>query len=426
MSDQPTGTKRPISEAQLAANRANAAKSTGPRSEEGKKKSRLNGLTHGLRAETAVLPGEDGGRLQDRIDAWAVDLDARTEAEHYAVAAAARASWRMDRAVAADTAAVTRRMIDVEEGFDDRLAIEVDKLAERLHGEPGPIARQLRSTSHGCRWMIAQWKSLEAHLDAGRCLEAGQLILSAELMGKWLADFFTDPVVHPWMAAHAAMYAATTGADADQLLVHLDDYRPEAMDLREFVRHASAMIEALPDPATGLPTLRRTIAEHLADLTDRAELLELRERRDCRLAVECAKVDDSPEGMRRLRYEMSHERAYRAALKELRSLQARRPDLDPSAAPTEPISNPAPTEPISGPAPIEPIPDPAPTEPISGPTVEPIPDPAPTEPISGPTDEPDDEPEVSFFDLIPPLMSEETIRRFGMSRGIAPSGVSPG
>ena len=42
--------KLPLTEKRLAANRANAAKSTGPRTQEGKSKSALNALTHGLRA----------------------------------------------------------------------------------------------------------------------------------------------------------------------------------------------------------------------------------------------------------------------------------------------------------------------------------------------------------------------------------------
>jgi len=45
-------------EAQVAANRLNARKSTGPRTEEGKAKVALNAVTHGLRARGVVLPGE--------------------------------------------------------------------------------------------------------------------------------------------------------------------------------------------------------------------------------------------------------------------------------------------------------------------------------------------------------------------------------
>jgi hypothetical protein len=47
------------SPAQLAANRANARRSTGPRSADGKARSAGNALKHGLTAESATLPCED-------------------------------------------------------------------------------------------------------------------------------------------------------------------------------------------------------------------------------------------------------------------------------------------------------------------------------------------------------------------------------
>ena len=43
---------------QLAANKRNAQKSTGPKTPEGRAAVRLNGVKHGLNAETLVLPGE--------------------------------------------------------------------------------------------------------------------------------------------------------------------------------------------------------------------------------------------------------------------------------------------------------------------------------------------------------------------------------
>ena len=47
------------SAARLAANRANALRSTGPRTEEGKRRSSLNGLRHALTGQAVLLPSDD-------------------------------------------------------------------------------------------------------------------------------------------------------------------------------------------------------------------------------------------------------------------------------------------------------------------------------------------------------------------------------
>jgi hypothetical protein len=51
--------KKPVSERQLAANRANAQKSTGPTSDTGKSVSKYNSLRHGLNSFLVCLPSED-------------------------------------------------------------------------------------------------------------------------------------------------------------------------------------------------------------------------------------------------------------------------------------------------------------------------------------------------------------------------------
>ncbi|HWE39743.1 MAG TPA: hypothetical protein VG406_24550, partial [Isosphaeraceae bacterium] len=53
-----------LSAAQLAARRANAKLSTGPRTPEGKAIAAMNAVSHGLCANTAVLPGESVEEFQ--------------------------------------------------------------------------------------------------------------------------------------------------------------------------------------------------------------------------------------------------------------------------------------------------------------------------------------------------------------------------
>ena len=58
------GPKRMTTEKQIAANRENAKKSTGPRTLDGKRKSRRNAVRHGLTAETVIDVLEDRGGLR--------------------------------------------------------------------------------------------------------------------------------------------------------------------------------------------------------------------------------------------------------------------------------------------------------------------------------------------------------------------------
>ena len=69
------------SQAQIDANKRNAAKSTGPKTEAGKARVKLNALKDGSHARTArpVLPQENAAELQRRIDQWIIDLDAHND-----------------------------------------------------------------------------------------------------------------------------------------------------------------------------------------------------------------------------------------------------------------------------------------------------------------------------------------------------------
>src|SRR5947208_2775003 len=82
---------------QIQANRRNALKSTGPKSEKGKEQSRMNALRHGLTAEQAVLPHEDP-RNYDQIRAGMIDAHTPANAAELAlVEELVNAYWRLLR-----------------------------------------------------------------------------------------------------------------------------------------------------------------------------------------------------------------------------------------------------------------------------------------------------------------------------------------
>ena len=97
--------------AQIKANRNNAKKSTGPRTEEGKTRSAKNALKHGLLARDTVLPGEDPADFDRQLSALEADIQPANSLEFELVRQIADSQWRM------------RRLTRLETGF---LAAAVD------------------------------------------------------------------------------------------------------------------------------------------------------------------------------------------------------------------------------------------------------------------------------------------------------------
>src|ERR1700682_348323 len=92
-------------EKQFEANRQNAQKSTGPKTPEGRAAVRLNGVKHGLTAETIILKGETEADFTDLFDSLEAEHHPATPTEEALVVQLAMATWRL------------RRLYHVEGGF---------------------------------------------------------------------------------------------------------------------------------------------------------------------------------------------------------------------------------------------------------------------------------------------------------------------
>jgi hypothetical protein len=88
---------------QFQANRLNALKSTGPRTDEGKRASRRNAVRHGLTAETVIDALEDGEDYRGFETAVVADYDAETVVERELVLRLASLLWRLRRIIAIET-----------------------------------------------------------------------------------------------------------------------------------------------------------------------------------------------------------------------------------------------------------------------------------------------------------------------------------
>src|SRR5260370_8596990 len=88
---------------QIEANRRNAIRSTGPNTEEGKRRSRVNALRHGLCAETVIEFVEDVEDYRAFEAAVIADYKAQTAVERELVLRLASLLWRLRRATAIET-----------------------------------------------------------------------------------------------------------------------------------------------------------------------------------------------------------------------------------------------------------------------------------------------------------------------------------
>jgi hypothetical protein len=203
-----------------AINRRNAQKSTGPRTPEGKSRSRFNAVKHGMTAKTLVLPGEDADVLQQRIEAWTADLQPRNDLEQFLVERAVQSSWQLERADRAELArqAGIIRAAPAEEAsrqqeeaatlgrrlFWDRrgpmllyphFPLRDQLLAEKkprtsfsgLAEDPDDPARlvlRLESTAAGCQWMLDGWAELRAILDEGLAWQPPDKLKAIRLLGR--------------------------------------------------------------------------------------------------------------------------------------------------------------------------------------------------------------------------------------------------
>src|SRR5438874_3667673 len=90
--------KLDISETQLKANQENAQKRTGPKSEEGKKRARINATRHGLTGQFHAFSHEDKRAFDTFCEGLLADIKPETFREKVLAMSVAEDMWRLNRA----------------------------------------------------------------------------------------------------------------------------------------------------------------------------------------------------------------------------------------------------------------------------------------------------------------------------------------
>ena len=105
-------------EKQIAANRRNARKSTGPTSIEGKTKTKFNAVKHGMTARVAVLPYEDPHSYEHLRQSFIDDYAPANAREYSLVELAAINYWRLLRMRRVETASFDLHIKTIKDHHD--------------------------------------------------------------------------------------------------------------------------------------------------------------------------------------------------------------------------------------------------------------------------------------------------------------------
>ena len=328
-------------EAQIAANRRNARKSTGPRTEDGKKVSRLNALDHGCRANMLVLPSEDSAELENKSRAWKLSLRPRNPVEEFLVEKLVGLAWQSDRIDQAHTARLTRRMYHGTFEEDHRIDEQVIELSQKLFrnasgpqalqlqhkaGEPiddgeelrisdysvdedhpSRLVHSLQATGAGCEWLLGQWAKLRDMLEKGVPWLAPDKLKAVRLLGRHPIDAFDfGDVAGVYLASHTLLNQG--GRPFQEILNELSP--EEVTTYEDFLKLRQCEALAPKDAAAARKMLLDIVEKAVAVLEDKAEVYRELEEIHLRTAGHRLSWDDTPEGERLRRYELTCKRAW--------------------------------------------------------------------------------------------------------------------
>lgn len=168
-----TGPK-PVSDKQIAANRANAKKSTGPRTPEGKARSSWNAMKHGILARAVLPPSlqryESAADLEDLLARLREDYAPATAVEGMLVEVIATCYWRLARLVRAEAGATAQAQFTAQANEEQH-----EDLLGALERDIKIIEAALKKGDHETIRRVLDPKGLDPILTPGRALSVAPI-----------------------------------------------------------------------------------------------------------------------------------------------------------------------------------------------------------------------------------------------------------
>lgn len=196
---------------QIEANRANALRSTGPLSDEGKQRSRCNAIRHGLTAETVIGVLEDAEDYRAFEDSIIADYEAQSGVERELVRRLAGLLWRLRRATTMETGLFeiqADHLSAFERARDAKSASQ-----EALHAPFG------QSPPSGIAWGLSAEKAASRAKEGAAAESAGSNFGSSAELARCFLRLANLP---NFALDRLSRYEATLWRQAGQVLFALD------------------------------------------------------------------------------------------------------------------------------------------------------------------------------------------------------------
>ncbi len=257
---------KPISPARMAANLANAQLSTGPKTIQGKARSRANALKHGLTGAGIALPTEDRIAIEQRFLTIQEELMPQTVLGAFFAHQVALYTVRCQRAARHETALLTTRINEAVTAFDQARLDLATQLFAKLYQNPLPLYDQLLTMPEGVDRIIGGLQRIRADLTRPSVTWSPAQTNSLAML------FGTNPATQP--RAMALIFADVmlgnfAGIRADAWAHLKTDAERQAFGRDQLVAEIDERIEGLEAhrallDVTAVDEERARVAEHAA------------------------------------------------------------------------------------------------------------------------------------------------------------------
>jgi hypothetical protein len=255
-----------------------------------------------MTAKTAVLPGEDQGAFDAKVDAWIEAFEPSDDVEKSLIAAAAKAFWRHERVQRIHAKKLASRIRNYPEEYAHKLEGDANALGKRLMDasvrggdahDPRDLVHKLEGMLHGCQWLLDGWEDLGVALEEDQGWNPSFKLQALHLLGMRLSS------------SNYERYMVARSSSDPQLKVWLNQVLNAHLPIPIPDDDAGARLAFLSIIKTSESRLKTLLKRH-------------KKRYDADYAARCdlAAFDSSDEGERFRKYEFSAGRTFSRALRD--------------------------------------------------------------------------------------------------------------